>query len=156
MVHSAVYCLAFFKPMPSLYRLFNRESEGGNRFSNLFDSSLGPSDAVGMAVVDSWRLVMKVASTNKDGWSRSLQWLCLFARSGVDIPVPTYSAFSSLADKFEASLPECVLLVEAALSSTWLKSIGRQELQNMFSVLHSRLALQVLDCLRSKVHLSEA
>jgi hypothetical protein len=142
--------------MSSLYRLFNREGEGGNRSSVLIDASLGPADAVGMAVVESWRLVMRVASTDKDSWSRSLQWLCVFARSGVDIPVPTYLAFSSLANKFEASLPECVLLVEAALSSTWLKSMGRQELQTMFSALHSRLAPQLLDSFRSKVHLSEA
>jgi len=142
--------------MPSLYRLFNREAEGGNRSSVLIDASLGPADAVGMAVVDSWRLVMRVASTDKDGWSRSLRWLCVFARSGVDIPVPTYLAFASLANKFEASLPECDLLVEAALSSTWLKSMGRQELQTMFSALHSRLTPQILDSLRSKIHHSEA
>jgi hypothetical protein len=142
--------------MPSLYRLFNREPEGGNRSSVLVDPSLGPTDAVGMAVVDSWRLVMKVASTDKDSWDRSLQWLCVFARSGVDIPVPTYLTFSSLAYKFQASLSECVLLVEAALSSTWLKSMGRQELQTMFSALHSLLTPQLLDCLRSKAYLSEA
>src|SRR6202167_2151005 len=143
--HSPVHPLAF-QPMPSLYRLFNRETEGSNRFSSLSDASLGPADAVGMAVVDSWRLVMKVASTDKNGWSRSLRWLCVFARSGVDIPVPTWLAFASLASKFEASLPECDLLVEAALSSTWLKWMGRQGVQTMFSELHSRLAPQVLDC----------
>jgi hypothetical protein len=142
--------------MPSLYRLFNRETEGGNRLSTLIDASLGPADAIGMAVVDSWRLIMKVASTDKDSWSRSLKWLCVFARSGVDIPVPAYLTFSSLGNTFQASLPECVLLVEAALSSTWLKSIGRQELQIMFSALHSRLASQLLDCLQSKTHLLEA
>lgn len=142
--------------MPSLYRLFNREAEASNRSSNLIDATLGPVDAIGVAVVDSWRLVMQVASTDKDNWSRSLQWLCLFARSGVDIPIRTYLAFSSLATKFEASLLECILLVEAALSSAWLKSMGRQELQSMFSVLHSRLAPQVLECLRSRMHFSEA
>lgn len=142
--------------MPSLYRLFNREADGGSRSNSSIDASLGPADAVGLAVVDSWRLVMKVASADKDSWSRSVQWLCVFARSGVDIPVPTFLAFSSLANKFQASLPECVLLVEAAFSSTWLKSMGRQELQTMFSALHSHLAPQILDCLRSKMNLWEA
>lgn len=142
--------------MPSLSRLFNRETEGGGRFSTSVDSSIGPADAIGSAVVDSWRVVMKVASTDKEGWRRSLRWLCVFARSGVDIPVSTYMAFSSLGSKFEASLTDCVLLVDAALSSTWLKSMSRQELQAMISALHSRLAPEILENLRVKRHLSES
>lgn len=113
-------------------------------------------DAVGSAVLDSWRVVMKVASTNKEGWRQSLQWLCVFARSGVDIPVSTYMTFSSLGSRFKASLTDCVLLVDAALSSTWLKSVGRQELQTMISALHSRLAPEISENLRIKMHLSES
>lgn len=142
--------------MPSLYRLFNRETDGGNRFSTLIDASLGPVDVVGAAVVDSWRLVMKVASADKEGWIRSLKWLCVFARSGVEIPVATYKTFSTLAAKFAATLSECALLVEAAFSSTWLKSLGRQELQTIFSALHTRLSPQILEYLRSKTHVDEA
>lgn len=100
-------------------------------------------------------MVMQVASTSKESWIRSLQWLCVFARSGVDIPVPIYITFSSLANKFDASLLECGLLVEAVLSSTWLKSMGRQELQTIFSTLHARLASQVLDHLKAKIHLPD-
>lgn len=109
-----------------------------------------------MAVADAWRLVMKVASADKEGWCRSLQWLCVFARSGVDIPVSTYLAFSSLAVKFEATLLECELLVEAALSSSWLKSMGRQQLQKMFSALHSHLAPEVIVAIQDPQCLPDA
>lgn len=139
--------------MPSLLRLFNRESEGGGRFSTSTDISI---DATGSAVADSWRVVMNVASADIEGWRRSLHWLCLFARSGVDIPVSTYMTFSSLGIKFNATLIDYVLLVDAALSSTWLKSMGRQELQVIVSALHSRLAPEILENFRIKRCLLES
>lgn len=142
--------------MPSLFRLFNREIEGANRFSSLVDASFGPVDAVGTAVVDSWRLIMRVASADKEGWSRSLTWLCVFARSGVEIPVTTYKMFASLATEFSATLFECALLVEAAFISTWIKSMGRQELQIIFSALHSHLASQILESISSNVDVDDA
>ena len=109
-----------------------------------------------MTVADAWRLVMKVASVDKEGWCRSLQWLCVFARSGVDIPVSTYLAFSSFAVKFGATLLECELLVEAALSSSWLKSMGRQHLQEMFSTLHVHLTPEVITAIKDPRRLTNA
>lgn len=109
-----------------------------------------------MAVPDAWRPVMKIASADKEGWCRSLQWLCLFARSGVDIPVSTYLTFSSFAVKFGATLIECELLVEAALSSSWLKSMGHQHLQKMFSTLHSHLTPEVLVAIKDPQRLPDA
>ena len=145
------------KPMPYLLRLFNRENiESSSRFSSMVDASFGPADAVGTAVADSWRMIMQVASSGKEGWSRSLKWLCLFARSGVDIPVATYKVFSSLASKHSVTMEESALIVEAIFTSTWLKSLGRQELQSILSGLHARLYSEILQCITSGVQFDVA
>ncbi|KAF7976726.1 hypothetical protein HWV62_5909 [Athelia sp. TMB] len=145
------------EPMPYLLRLFNRENiESSSRFSSMVDASFGPADAVGTAVADSWRMIMQVASSGKEGWSRSLKWLCLFARSGVDIPVATYRMFSSLASQHSATMEESALIVEAIFTSTWLKSLGRQELQSILSGLHARLCSEILQCITSVVQFDVA
>jgi hypothetical protein len=136
--------------MVSLQRLFQRETESGNRYSSMIDSTLGPTDNGRTVAIDPWRVVMDFASRSKEDLTNSLQWLCLFATSGVDIPVSTYMLFSSSAKRFNTGLTDALWLVEAAMRSTWLKSMGRQQLQAMFSSLHSHLASEVLHCLQTK------
>jgi hypothetical protein len=142
--------------MASILRLFYLETDTGARFSSLIDTSLPNADNSGYITTDPWRIVMAVASKSKEGLSRALQWLCLFARSGVDVPISTYMKFSSLAVRFDVSLDDGLLLVAAALSSTWLRSMGRQQLQSLFSALHVQLAPQIIHRLQTKTGLSDA
>jgi hypothetical protein len=141
--------------MVSLLRLFQRETESGNRSSSMIDGTLGPTDNGRTMAVDPWRVVIDFASRSKEELRNSFRWLCLFATSGVDIPVATYLHFSSSAERFGICLTDTLWLVEAALRSTWLKSMGRQHLQAMFSSLHSHLASEVLHCLQNKTGLPE-
>lgn len=136
--------------MPSLGRLLSQESDNSGRHSSLNEMTL-PTDGVGLAALDCWRVVMNNASTSKQDWTRTLEWLCVLARSGVDIPVKTFLQFSSLAIKYDASALECYLLSDAALSATWLKSNGRQTLQKMFSDLHSKLGPSLIDLLQDPI-----
>ncbi|KAJ6630829.1 hypothetical protein B0H10DRAFT_1938967 [Mycena sp. CBHHK59/15] len=142
----------FSQPMPSLYRLFPRETDASQRFSSTPDPSL-ISEGVGVTPLDPWRAVTDVGSSSKGGFSRSLQWLCAFARSGIDVPVSIFERFSSLAIQFEASLPDSMLLVKALLASSWLKPMGRNQLQNVFASLHSRLLTHILECLATGLQL---
>jgi hypothetical protein len=137
--------------MPSLYKLFPRDDEKKSVSAALELSAPGESSTA----FDPWRAVMKSAPESREGLTRSLHWLCVFSRSGVDIPVSTFSQYSALATQFKINLTDSLLLVEAALSSTWLKSLGRQEMQTILSNLHSSLASHVLHSLRTKNELSQ-
>jgi hypothetical protein len=134
--------------MLSLHRLFTH-SESSQR-SSTFTEAQANNESTGLKAFDPSRVILNVASESKEGLSRSLPWLNVFSCSGIDIPVSTFMQFSSLASQFEASLADSLLLVGAAVSSIWLKSIGSQQLQTVFASLHSRLAPQVLFCLQTK------
>lgn len=112
-------------------------------------------DSTVTSSLDPWRIVVAFASRNLHGLLQGLKWLCLFAKSGVEIPLSIYMKFSSLANEFSISVPDSLLLVEAALISSWLKSLGRQQLQTLFSDLHSRLGPDIIGRLRSRKDLSE-
>jgi hypothetical protein len=132
--------------MPSLYRLFSRESDASQRFSVAADPTL-TAEGVGATNFDPWRVVTDIASESKEGYSRCLQWLCAFAYSGVDVPVPIFQRFSSLGSEFNASLSDSMLLVKALLACTWLKAKGRNEMENILASLHSRFLTHILECL---------
>jgi hypothetical protein len=138
------------KPMPSLLRLFPRESDPSQRFSSADPTII--AEGVGGTPIDPWRVLMDVGSQSQDGFSRSLQWLCTFARSGVDVPVSIFERFSFLAVDFHASLADSMLLVESLLASSWLKPTNRHQLQNILASLHSRLLSHILECLAAGVH----
>ncbi|KAJ7452375.1 hypothetical protein B0H11DRAFT_2327847, partial [Mycena galericulata] len=138
-------------PLPSLHRLFPRETDPSQRLSTAVDPSAA-TDA-GVTSIDPWRVVMEVGSLSTGGFSRSLQWLCALARSGVDVPVSIFERFSSLAAEFQASLSDSTLLVDALLASSWLKPTGRNERQNIIASLHSRLLSHILECLAAGVYL---
>lgn len=132
--------------MPSLHRLFSREVEATHRASTILD--LISTEGAGVAV-DPWRVVFNIGAQSEEGVTRSLQWLCALARSGVDIPITSFMRFSSLVTSFDSPLSDSLLLVKAAMSSAWLNSIGRQELQLLFSALHSRLSLRITNSFRN-------
>jgi hypothetical protein len=96
---------------------------------------------------------MDIGAQSQDGFSRSLQWLCTFTRSGVDVPVSIFERFSALATDFHASLSESMLLIESLLASSWLKATGRHQLQKIIASLHSRLLPHILECLATGVHI---
>ncbi|KAF8212196.1 hypothetical protein K438DRAFT_1230880 [Mycena galopus ATCC 62051] len=141
----------FFEPMPSLYRLFPRETDASQRVSTVLDSTI-TAESVG-APIDPWRVVIDIGSQSQEGFSQSLQWLCTFARSGVDVPVSIFERFSALATDFHASLSDSMLLVESLLASCWSKATGRHRLQNIVTSLHSRLLPHILECLATGFHI---
>ncbi|TFK42558.1 hypothetical protein BDQ12DRAFT_676416 [Crucibulum laeve] len=134
----------FDMPMPSLYRMMPRESE----VSILYN---GPMDQPAGATVqdDFWHTIMDIAAQSKEGLTHGLQWLCTCAKSGMDISGMTFMRFSSMAATLADCLPAALLLTDAVMSSVWMKSIGRQELQLVFSSLHSRLASELVACLNN-------
>lgn len=128
--------------MPALARLVNQDLEISGR-SSYNDTTT--ASRTGGTILDCCAVVLNHALNDKAHWQQSLEWLCLLARSGVDIPVRVFLRLSELALQCNRSAPECFLLADAALSATSLMSIGRQALQKMISDLHSRFALSLVD-----------
>jgi hypothetical protein len=125
--------------MPSLPRIFSRDAETSHRFSANFDSVETQTESHVSIVADPWRPLVRISSEDKGGLSRNLKWLCLFARSGVEVPIAVFTRFSNLITAHDSSLLDSLSLVKAAMFSTWFKSAGRQELQIIFAQLHTRL-----------------
>jgi len=80
--------------MLALSRIFPREVEASYQLSSEPYPSTTHAENGGHVPFDPWRAVICVASANGDGLSRSLQWLCVLACSGVEIPVTVFMRFS--------------------------------------------------------------
>jgi hypothetical protein len=145
------------QPMSSILRLFDFGMDLPGRSASLSDATLQKQDELHSEMtVDPWRVVKDVASRSQEGLSQALQWLCLFARSGVDIPVSAFMEFSTLAVRFGISLDDGLVFVTAALSASWLRPAKKRPLQKLFSSLHHLLASQVIHCLQIGSQVSDA
>lgn len=136
---------------PLLIRLFNKDSESSGRGSvTLENSTLTPVDVGGLAAIDPWKLLFQVASESREELRSGLRWFCIFARSGVEIPVSRFEQMLGLARKFDASWEDSKLLIDALFCATWLRSLGRQELQTTVSNVHVSVYLQVLEDIKTR------
>ena len=106
-------------------------------------------DLAGLANVNPLQSLMTVSFGSRDGYQRGLRWLCIFASSGVDIPLPLFYQFAGEAPRFRATLDDCLVLARACLYAAWLRSIGRQELQAVAGILHEYLAQDLVSRLWS-------
>lgn len=96
-----------------------------------------------------------IAHSSAEGFRRGLEWLSLFACSGVDIPLSTFQELASEAWRFQASLTDCITLVKACLYSSWLRSIGRQDLQATIATLLVYLEPEILSNIRLRENMGE-
>ncbi|KAH9001155.1 hypothetical protein EDB92DRAFT_2050849 [Lactarius akahatsu] len=131
------------KPIVTLQRLLNRESNMNHRSNSAVDFTASLADASNITAINPWGVVLNLASTDKEGLGRCLQWLSVFALSAVDIPEAVFQRFKTLTDRFEFSVAEMYPLVHAAFLCVWMKSLGRQELYSTISSVHLRLSSDV-------------
>ena len=131
------------QPIVPLQRLLNRESNLIQRTNSALSFTASFPDAPDITAIDPWGAVLTLASTDRQGLGRCLQWLSIFALSAVDIPEGVFKRFKTLTDRFEFSVAEIYPLVHAALLCIWMKSLGRQELYSTISSLHLRLSSDV-------------
>ncbi|TFY64018.1 hypothetical protein EVJ58_g2900 [Rhodofomes roseus] len=143
------------EPLPSLARLFNREVETAQRFSSVVEPRRSVADASDLAASSALRVLVETATASQEGLRETTHWLCLCVRSGVDISVQTFIQLAGLASRFNADLADCSLLIKAVLWSTWLRSVGRQELQTVVTRVHAQLAEQVIGALRARDNVSD-
>ncbi|KAG6909693.1 hypothetical protein DXG01_015894 [Tephrocybe rancida] len=136
------------EPIQALPRLFPREVDATNTYATNFEHL---DSVVTTASADPWKVITRTAAESIEGLGRGLQWLCLLARSGVDISLATFKTFSVLVHN-DGSLATSSLMAKAVMASTWLKPTGRLEIQSLISQLHERLSLQIIDALRSRPH----
>lgn len=114
--------------MPILQRLFNIENDSAARFSTYVDATLTNFDEKGLKMADLWGAVWRFTERT-GGFTSGLMWLRLFARSGVDIDTSTITKYSSIIFSRNPSLDQASIFMDAVLITTWLRSVGRQDLQ---------------------------
>lgn len=107
-------------------------------------------DVGGLAVVDPWKILLQVASESAEGLRAGLRWLCIFARSGVEVPISRFEEMLGLVRQFDSSWEDSKLLIDALFCATWLRSLGRQELQTTVSNIHLSAYLQVLEDIKAR------
>ena len=79
-----------------------------------------------------------------------MRWFCIFARSGVDVPVSRFEQMLGLVQKSDSSWEDSILLIDALFCATWLRSLGRQELQATVSNTHVLVCPQILGEFKTK------
>ena len=134
-----------------LIRLFNKDAEAAGRGSvTLENSTFTSMDIGGLAAIDPWKILFQVASGSKEGLRAGLRWFCIFARSGVEIPVSRYEQMLELIQQSGSSREDFTLLIDALFCATWLRSLGRQELQTTVSSIHVSVYPRVLEDFKTK------
>ena len=134
-----------------MQRFFGTESESSQRHAGSVDLSSSTSDKPRVPLIDPLHAISSLATQSEDGLSRSLLYLSMLAKSGVNIPTSFFVQFSNLLDfNGPNSLKNANTLLKAILLSLWQTEIGRLELQSLIATLHSRLANQVLEYLLSE------
>lgn len=135
--------------MPSLLRLFSLEADGSQRHSIIIDARFSVGDLSSLANVNPLQVMTNLATATKSGFQRGLNWINLFTSSGVDVPVPIFLQFATLTTKFKPSLADCSVLVDAALAASYLRPIGRLELQPIIGLLHEYLSPVILGSIQA-------
>jgi len=102
-------------------------------------------DVGGLATIEPWKILFQVASDSKEGVKAGLRWFCVFARSGVEIPVSRYEQMLGLIQQSDSSWEDFTLLIDALFCATWLRSLGRQELQTIVSNIHVSVCSRVVE-----------
>lgn len=128
----------------SIPRIFNRE-DGTQRHSLVFEGRSSVADIAGLANVNPLQKLVEIAFANREGYRRALRWLCIFAASGVEIPIAIFGQFAASASTFQVGLEDCLVLIKAALYAAWLRPIGRQDLQVVAAILHAYTASDLVE-----------
>ena len=122
----------------------------------MFDGRTSVGDAASLANVNPMQNLMEISFGSADGYRQGLRWLCIFASSGVDIPVSVFFQFAASASRYDADLADCMILVQAGLYPAWLRSIGRQDLQAMVGMLHEHLSSDIVSKIWAKETVADA
>lgn len=121
--------------MPSLYRLFPREYEAGQRWSSASEVPGLVKETVGSMVADPWESVQEMVS--QEGTKTAVQTFSVFARSGVDIPVSVFSYLGVQLQETTATFEDALVFTHALLSTIWLQPKGRDTILDVLLTLHA-------------------
>src|SRR5271168_2270549 len=84
--------------MPSLQWFFVNDSGSSQSASSSIDPTSPTSDKPRLPLIDPLHAILSLASQSQDGLSRSLLYLSMLTKSGVNIPTPFFVQFSKLID----------------------------------------------------------
>lgn len=131
--------------MTSLYRFLQREADSAQRNTA---ESIPSQPNSSPPNIDPWKLIVRTASTSQ-GVAKSLQWLLVFACSGLEIPIPTYYQLATRVTTKTPFTADCLSLMKALFTSVWLKAMGCTELLSIVTLLHSRLGPVIVESVKN-------
>lgn len=108
------------------------------------------SEATVRWTVHPWKVVKDVASSGQDGLSRAMKWLIVLTRSGVGIPVSTYSQTAAFVRDFNADFEAYERLMECITATCWLRPDSVLELLSLITTLHERLREWIIESMRQR------
>jgi len=103
--------------------------------------------------VHPWKVVKDAASSGQDGLSKAMKWLIVLTRSGVGIPVSTYSQTAAFVRDFEADFEAYEHLMECITTTCYLWVDNVLDLLSLISTLHERLREWIIESIRRRERL---
>ncbi|KAJ3516626.1 hypothetical protein NLJ89_g1005 [Agrocybe chaxingu] len=132
------------KAMPALHRLFVSDFEPSNQRTNHSGDLLPGSPERPPELPDPLGAMGRLASESDIGLSQGLNFLSMAATSGVVISSTSFNQFLALiAPENLNCLGHAGLFIKAVVLSLWMRSLGRQDFQELVAALHSQLSSQI-------------
>ncbi|EAU88627.2 hypothetical protein CC1G_12019 [Coprinopsis cinerea okayama7 len=136
-----------------LHRIFPRDVDPGTPASMLVSPAIvrSPTKEASPSPVEvdgPFQILLDVASHSEGDLTQSLKWLLMIARSGIELSSDILERFLTLVNTYPANLENAHLFVHTVMLSFWLKSIGRQNMQFLFSKLFSTFEMALISALK--------
>ncbi len=137
----------------TLHRLFSNEvaqSTTPSSTMNTTDPILNSADGFRSPSIDPLRAISNFANQSDAGLSRSIAYLPMLIKSGINIPIQTFKHLLPLLMAQKGGLLENAnIFIRALALSLWIKSSRGQDLQDLVASVHSHLSSQISSSLKS-------
>lgn len=122
------------------------ESEPSQSIGAILDAADG--EAAVRWTVHPWKVIKDIASSGQEALSRAMKWLIVLTRSGVGIPVSTYSQTAAFVRDFNADFEVYEHLMECITATCWLRPDSVLDLLSLITTLHERLRDWIIGSMR--------
>lgn len=138
---------------PTLHRLFSSEAVQSTTSSSTMNATnpiLHSADGFRSPSIDPLRAISNFANQSDAGLSRSIAYLPMLIKSGINIPIQTFKHLLPLLMAHKGGLLENAnIFIRALALSLWIKSSRGQDLQDLVASVHSQLSSQISSSLKS-------
>jgi len=133
-----------------LGRLANLETDGTQKIGK---TTSGFNQVDKPPQCDPMTVVLNLATHGSSAFSKSLTFLMILTKSGVVVQATAFKQFATLLNPISPySIEHATDLLRCILYSLWLRSLGRQDVQPVIALIHSRMEQTIANGLSSPKH----